>query len=280
VKKNLLIIGKNSYVGTYLNRIALIRGWEVVTVSSEECNLLNLEESSRFFQSLPVGIYSVVFLAVINKPLGNSYNGFINNLSLVQNLILALPNIQIEHFIYFSSVDVYGNPSELPIHEESPVLVDNWYGLAKLNSEWMLNHQLETPICIVRIPGVIGTGPGDRSIIGKFLRQVLEGKPINILGDGQTLRDYIYVKDLCDIVLKLIEKKVTGKLNIVKGRSNTLNEIIGLIEENCLTNVSVCYEQTNSVRNFDLTFDASRFLKLFPDFHFTELSSVIEEYLE
>ncbi|HIB69793.1 MAG TPA: NAD-dependent epimerase/dehydratase family protein, partial [Phycisphaerales bacterium] len=74
--------------------------------------------------------------------------------------------------------------------EETPAKPKSHYGVSKLMSEIVLPIELspQTPLSILRLPGVYGPGDQGNSVVGLFAEKLLLGEPIKIAGDGTAKR--------------------------------------------------------------------------------------------
>lgn len=107
--------------------------------------------------------------------------------------------------VFASSRLVYGKIKNLPVGEDHPTDPQSLYGIHKLLGEKYMGyyaHKFGFATVSLRIPNPYGPRQqmkhGKYSIVGWFLRQALEGKKIQIYGDGQQERDYLYISDLVE----------------------------------------------------------------------------------
>ncbi|MEG4914780.1 NAD-dependent epimerase/dehydratase family protein [Microcoleus sp. B7-D4] len=280
--KNIIIVGKNSYIGSYFSEYAFSIGYEVISISSRDCNFLREDEVRQIFRSLNnTKNYTLVFLATINRWMENSFDSFNKNLQIINNLIAGCQLANIQSIIYFSSVDVYGNKPALPITEETQINPDSWYGLAKYACEWVLlsSGQVQCPVTVLRIPGIYGNAQNDRSVVGKMVSSLKNNKKVVIKGMGQNQRDYLYINDLCLLLQSLIPLKYQGILNVATGHSIPINEIVRLAGKLLNIEFEMIYEPAEPARDFDLMFDISLISSLVPNFRFSDLEEGIQSYL-
>jgi len=136
--------------------------------------------------------------------------------------------------IYFSSGGtVYGQPEYIPIdenHKKEPISA---YGLHKLTVENILKYygycyNLEYIIMRISNPyGKYQTGFDNQGVVTVFLNKALSGETINIWGDGECIRDFIYVDDVMDAALKFITYKGAYKIfNVGSGKGCSLNSLL------------------------------------------------------
>ena len=282
LKKGIIVVGKNSYIGNYFVQNSPKFGNVVLLpVSKADCDFLDQAAVLRFFKGLEDKSWTLIFLATVNKYLANSFRSFMDNVEMVNNLREGCRFARIESLMYFSSVDVYGTSPQLPITEQTRMKPDSWYGLAKYVCEWILtaSGQVNFPVTILRIPGVYGKATNDRSVIGQMVSQLRRDGFIRISADGHVLRDYVYVRDLCQLIWSLIPMQHGGVLNIATGCSHTIVEISKSVCR-VLNNYSeLFYDTGDESRNFDLSFDTTKLIRVLPGFHFSNLAVGLQSYL-
>jgi UDP-glucose 4-epimerase len=152
---------------------------------------------------------------------------------------------EVEKVIYPSSSSVYGN-TPLPQSEDTPTLPTNLYGVAKLACEHIARlYSDSVPSVGLRI--FAGYGPGEAhkkeiaSVITLFMKAIAENSRPIIFGDGTQSRDFVYIDDIVEVVLKSMESSFTGIVNVGSGASKTFGEIVSLINNMLGRNVSPLY---------------------------------------
>jgi len=110
--------------------------------------------------------------------------------------------------VYASTRQVYGRPQYLPVDEEHPLEPADFNGVSKLAGEWY--HRVSHRVYRMRTTSLRMTnvyGPRVRvrdarkTFIGLWIRQLIEGQPITVYGDGRQLRDFNYVEDVVQALL-------------------------------------------------------------------------------
>jgi len=110
--------------------------------------------------------------------------------------------------VFASTRQLYGKPEYLPVDEAHPLRPVDVNGINKMAGEWY--HVLYNNVYGIRASALRLTntyGPGMRVVdarqtfLGIWVRQLLEGRPITVYGDGQQLRDFNYVDDVVDALL-------------------------------------------------------------------------------
>ncbi|MEO0090706.1 MAG: dTDP-glucose 4,6-dehydratase [candidate division WOR-3 bacterium] len=148
------------------------------------------------------------------------------------NLLETLKKYPCERFIHISTSEVYGTALKVPIDENHPLNPQSPYAATKVGADrlcyaYYLTYHL--PIIILRPFNIYGEKQYPEKLIPFFITQALENKPLFIYGDGENTRDYLYVKDLCEVIIKFLEapiEKYLGEVfNIGSGFEYSVNEI-------------------------------------------------------
>ncbi len=110
--------------------------------------------------------------------------------------------------IFASTRQIYGKPDYLPVDEKHPVRPVDVNGINKLAGEWyhlLYNNVYGIRACALRLTNTYGPGmrvkDARQTFLGIWVRNLIEGKPILIFGDGTQLRDFNYVDDVVDALL-------------------------------------------------------------------------------
>jgi UDP-glucuronate 4-epimerase len=161
------------------------------------------------------------------------------NINGTVNLLEECKKHNIKKFIFSSSSSVYGNNRKVPFSENNPVDHPiSPYASTKKAGELICHtyHHLEkmSMVCL-RFFTVYGPRQRPDLAIHKFTRLILDGKPIPVYGDGSTQRDYTFIDDIIDGVLKASEFVQTGHryeiFNLGESRTITLSKMILTIEK-------------------------------------------------
>jgi nucleoside-diphosphate-sugar epimerase len=149
-----------------------------------------------------------------------------------ENLIASLLMINPARVILLSSVSVYGD-SDLPRNESSVIEPVTKYGNSKALEEQILTRHIygSSDLSILRISNVFGHKLFDDFVNHVFLN-AKESKPIRLIDDGKTTRNFIWFNDLIEILLKIISLDSLPKiLNIGTPKSINLKSLIFEIEK-------------------------------------------------
>ena len=178
---------------------------------------------------------------------------------------------------------VYGKQEHLPLKETALPRPINHYGNLKLCSENMIrvfNIQNDTDFRIVRISNPFGPGQDYHKGVGFIdatLKRGLNKEKVQVFGDGSVIRDYIYIQDVCDVLVHMGENP--GKhdiINLGSGRGTSMKEILEIVKR-YIPDLEVEYLPGRSVDVPEIYLDTERLMKLYP-LELTSLEDGIEKY--
>lgn len=142
-------------------------------------------------------------------------------------------------------------PQNIPIKESHPTEPICSYGITKLAIEKYLHlfyhlHKLDYVVLRLSNPYGEWQNPNAKQgAVGVFLGRTAQGEAINIWGDGEVVRDYIYIKDAVEALIQAARYKADDDeprvFNIGSGKGCSLNELIKVIRSTVDVPVKVEY---------------------------------------
>lgn len=139
---------------------------------------------------------------------------------------------RVKKVLFASSSEVYGEPLKMPNREDDPLNPKTTYGVVKAAGEEFVKvySDLGLPGAALRFFNVYGPRQDSSSegfVVGIFIKQALSGKRPTVFGDGLQTRDFVYVDDNVEAVLRaLVSDKTNGEvINIVRGQPCTIEEL-------------------------------------------------------
>lgn len=139
-------------------------------------------------------------------------------------------------FVYITSGGTaYGAPESLPADETTPVRPLSPYGVSKLAVEQYLPvyaNLAGLSYGIVRLANIYGPRQdphGEAGVVAIFSRAMLNGTPLQIFGDGNDERDYVYVSDVVDAIVKVGDSELAGPYNVGTAIGTSTNRIFELL---------------------------------------------------
>ena len=138
---------------------------------------------------------------------------YTNNVIGSVNLINASVNTGVKGFVFTSSIAVYGTSAELPMTEDTRMDPEDSYGIAKLaiERELEISHAMFGLKYIIFRPHNV-YGPRQniadryRNVVGIFMNQILQGRPMSIFGDGTQTRAFTFIGDVAPVIAESIER--------------------------------------------------------------------------
>lgn len=125
------------------------------------------------------------------------------------NLLEACRNFPVKHLVYASSSSVYGLNEHMPFSEKDGVNHPiSLYAASKKSNELMAHtysHLFRIPSTGLRFFTVYGPWGRPDMALFLFTRSILEGKPIQVFNDGNMQRDFTYIDDIVQGVIKVID---------------------------------------------------------------------------
>jgi len=170
----------------------------------------------------------------VKRSFENPEEIFFNNLLITFNILHALKNKKIP-LIHFSTSEVYGKPEKLPIKEDYLKKALSPYAASKIASDELVRSICSyenIPFLIVRPFNTYGPRQSIRALIPWIIYEILNSKQIRV-GNLNSKRDFIHVKDLVRILEIIIKKELYGEeeINICSGKSYSVKEIIEMLFE-------------------------------------------------
>jgi len=174
------------------------------------------------------------------------------NINATLNVLVAARDARVKRLVYAGSSSAYGNAATLPKHEDMTPNPLSPYALQKVVGEQYCRmftelYGLET--VSIRYFNVFGPrqDPGSpySGVISLFSTALLEGKPPTIYGDGEQTRDFTYVTNVVDGVLRACDAtNVAGEsINVATGGRISLNELLRVMQKIVGTSLPPVYAE-------------------------------------
>lgn len=169
----------------------------------------------------------------------NYNNNLIGSINLINQSILH----KVKCFVFTSSIAVYGK-NQLPMTEDTTPQPEDPYGIAKyaVEQELHVSHNMfGLNYVIFRPHNVYGErqniGDKYRNVIGIFMNQILQNKPLTVFGDGEQSRAFSYIGDVAPVIANSIRtpKAYNDVFNVGADIPYSINELIKKVNEvmNC-----------------------------------------------
>ena len=167
-----------------------------------------------------------------------------NNFNGTLNLLDKIKKQKIKKFVYAASSSCYGL-AKYPTSENNPIDNQSPYAFSKWSAEELIKHWsriYKMPYVSIRIFNAYGprfkTTGAYGSVIGVFLKQKLENKPLTIVGDGSQGRDYIHVLDVANAFYLAAKSKYKNEVfNLGYGKIISIGKIVDLLRPTKTINI-------------------------------------------
>jgi UDP-glucose 4-epimerase len=208
-----------------------------------------------------VGEASVVFHMAARNIIASTKDpreDFATNIGGTLNVLLAARDAKVDRVVYTGSASIYGNPRSIPINEDDVPVALSPYAVSKLGGELYCNAFYENygvPVSVVRYSNVFGIGQRPDNpycgVIGKFFAAAIEGRPLQVHGDGEQTRDYTYIDDAVDAtLLAAIRPRAEGEMfNVGTGIETSVNALAAKIGQAVGADVEVVHIDRRDIDN-------------------------------
>lgn len=279
-KEPVLIFGASGFIGQSLAEHLSNKGYDLLTPSSSECDLLNVCQVREYLSTINTPV-RIIFSAGILLQRDNSFASMTKNIQMVQSLAECASDVSISSIIYLSTTDVYGNPDGI-ITEDTRILPTSYYGLSKYAGEVIFGMPdfLSIPVTILRIPGVYGPGDHQKGTVALFLDRLVNNKVVTIHGKGDSLRDYVEAGDVSRIIESFISSPYHGVLNVATGKSITILELVSILAKALGVKPIIVHENTdNAPVHRNLVFNTFRLREKLPAYQLKSIYEGIAGYV-
>ena len=248
--KNSVITGGAGFVGSNLVDRLVSIGHKVIVldnfVSGKKSNLSHHSEKNvkiikidisdknldKYFKKADY-IFHLAALAEIIPSFKDPNKYFKNNVIGTLNVLKAAKKVKIKKLIYAASSSCYGTPKKFPTSEKDKIDLKHPYAETKFIGEELVMRYasiFKMPNISFRFFNVYGPRlnvSGQYSaVIGNFLTQTKNRKPLTVVGDGKQTRDFIHVDDLINAFIQVIKSKSVNKIyNLGSGKRTSINTI-------------------------------------------------------
>lgn len=251
-----VVTGGAGFIGSHMVDLLVKHGYTVIVIDNlANGRLDNIahHKSKVNFVRIDIGEYNInmdeyftdveyVFhyaaLADIVPSINNPMKYHKANVDGTINVLEAARKSQkLKKFVYAASSSCYGIPEKYPTPESSPILPEYPYAHTKTVGEQYVLHWgnvYNMPVVSMRFFNVYGirhrTSGAYGAVFGVFLAQLLNNKPLTVVGDGKQTRDFTYVTDVVDACYAAaISEIIQEVLNVGSGNTYSINYLVELL---------------------------------------------------
>ncbi len=215
--QKIIVTGGAGFLGKHLCRALSAAGAAVTVVDLKENTefptiIADVQDSAKMLSVIRDAdvVFHLASLIEAGESVKNPQRFVDFNISGTVSVLEAMRQNGIKTFIFSSSAAVYGEPQQVPIHEDDRTMPINPYGMTKLAMEALLSsyvasHQFSgVALRYFNLYGPEEHHQPESHAIPRFISQILHDQEVTVWGDGGHLRDFVYIDDIVDAHLKAI----------------------------------------------------------------------------
>jgi UDP-glucose 4-epimerase len=248
------VTGGAGFIGSNLTKRLLSEGYQVVIVDDLSTGLLsNVDQNNSTFYQISITdqkllasaleecetIFHLAARGSVPRSIKNPVATHDVNTTGTLN-VLEVARANGAHVVFSSSSSVYGRNNQLPKDETMWLGPMTPYAASKLAAEGYIQAYASAyniPVTLLRFFNVFG--PRQRpdheyaAVLPKWIWLAMQGKAIDVYGDGTASRDFTYVETVLDIAMTAMKEKITteGAMNLAYGNRIFLNDAINMLKK-------------------------------------------------
>ena len=249
---NIIVTGGLGFIGSNLIELLIKKKYTVInidkiTYSSNFYNTNNYNKSSKykfikcdlnerlkikkiFNRYKPIAIFNLAAETHVDRSIDGPESFIKSNILGVFNLLEVFKDYSIKYkktkLIHISTDEVFGDILRGRSHENFPYKPSSPYAASKAASDHLVSSYVRTykiPAIITNCSNNYGPKQHPEKLIPKLIYNILNNKNLPIYGDGKNSREWIYVKDHCEALLKVFQKGEIGQFYNIGSNKNLNN---------------------------------------------------------
>ena len=248
--KKIIVTGGLGFIGSNLIDLLLRKNFFVInidkaTYSSNIYNVKDFKNSKKYkfikldikdkriknilFRYKPSGIFNLAAETHVDRSIDNPDSFIQSNIVAVYNLLENFRNFTKKYkckLIHISTDEVYGDILTGRSHEKYPYHPSSPYAASKAASDHLVSSYVRTynlPAIVTNCSNNFGPKQHPEKLIPKLIYNILNNKPLPIYGKGRNSREWIYVKDHCEALIKVFLKGKIGQFYNIGSNKNLNN---------------------------------------------------------
>jgi len=293
------VIGSNGFIGSHLTNYLLTQKNIQLTlfgrsknsssnskIPYHQINLMDSESNSNYFKEIDL-VYYLVSETIPANSWANPLVDVEKNLVPFLTFAECISKLKVKKIVYLSSAGtVYGTTNQ-KVNEEFDKNPFSPYGITKLTIENFLRYykiKYNINYDVYRISNVYGCGQDTSKglgLINTLLEKIIAENKITIFGDGNNLRNYVYVNDVAKLLsLSLSNPIHTSEVyNLSSNDTLTINEIVELIRKAVTEKFTIQHTEKRESDNAAIDLDNSKLRNAMKGFYFTPIQQgILETY--
>tara|TARA_B100001057_G_scaffold493289_1_gene587420 strand:+ start:568 stop:1581 length:1014 start_codon:yes stop_codon:yes gene_type:complete len=248
--KKIIVTGGLGFIGSNLIDLLISKNYQIinidkVTYSSNFYNIKEHKNSKKYkflkcdikdkkikkilFKYKPIAIFNLAAETHVDRSIDNPGNFIQSNILGVYNLLECFKDYSKKYrtkLIHISTDEVYGDLLSGKSSENYPYRPSSPYAASKASSDHLVSSYVRTykiPAIITNCANNYGPKQHPEKLIPKLIFNILKNKPLPIYGKGKNSREWIFVKDHCEALLKVFKKGKIGEFYNIGSNKNLNN---------------------------------------------------------
>ena len=248
--KKIFVTGGLGFIGSNLIDLLLQKNFNVInidkgTYSSNHYNVKEFKKSKRYkfikldignkklkdllFRYKPRGIFNLAAETHVDRSIDNPESFIQSNIVGVYNLLENFKNFSKKNkskLIHISTDEVYGDILNGRSSEKYPYQPSSPYAASKASSDHLVSSYVRTynlPAMVTNCSNNYGPKQHPEKLIPKLIYNIISNKPLPIYGKGTNSREWIYVKDHCEALIRVFLKGKIGEFYNIGSNKNMNN---------------------------------------------------------
>ena len=228
IKKNFFVI--NIDKATYSSNFYNVKDFK----NSKKYKFIRLDIKDKKIKNIlskykPSGIFNLAAETHVDRSIDNPGSFIQSNIVAVYNLLENFKNFSKKNkckLIHISTDEVYGDILTGRSHEKYPYQPSSPYAASKAASDHLVSSYVRTynlPAIVTNCSNNFGPKQHPEKLIPKLIYNILNNKPLPIYGKGTNSREWIYVKDHCEALIKVFLKGKIGEFYNIGSNKNLNN---------------------------------------------------------
>ncbi len=249
--KKVIVTGGLGFIGSNLIELLLKKKYQVINIDkiTYSSNFYNVKEfrsnknykfikcdiaSKKFekiiFKYKPIGIFNLAAETHVDRSIDNPKNFINSNILGVFNILEIFKKFSKKNkkskLIHISTDEVYGDILKGRTKEDFPYNPSSPYAASKASSDHLVSSYVRTykiPAIVTNCSNNFGPKQHPEKLIPKLIYNIITNKRLPIYGKGKNSREWIYVKDHCEALIKVFEKGKIGNFYNIGSNKNVIN---------------------------------------------------------
>jgi nucleoside-diphosphate-sugar epimerase len=265
-----VVVGSGGFVGGALMRRLQAAGAPALGLTRKEIDLTGPGAAERLLDVLRS---TDAVVAVAARAPCKDMGMMVENMLITRAITDALVKTPVRHVVNIGSDAVYAD-GPVPLTESTPTAPTSLHGAMHLAREIAFTSLIKSPLALLRPTLIYGAqDPHNGYGPNRFRRLANAGQEIVLFGEGEERRDHVLVDDVSEIILRVLQWRSTGVLNVASGETHSFREVAELVMARAGRTVSIKSSPRSGPmpHNGYRPFDISACRAAFADFTYTAL---------